>query len=132
MPTIPGLKPWNIGYLTGKSKKDYGKDMQAFIDHPDWIIQDGESRDEFEQERAHPLLIEAIQLGEEGDPPIIIGHSSIIHALNHLLRGDGHEIAVKPGGVVEIYEDHGEIDMRAVFKPGKDDSSYATKQQASS
>src|ERR1022692_3433188 len=105
MPAIPELKPWNIGYLTGKPKKEYSDDMQYFIDNPGEVIQDGESRDQFEHNRVHPLLIELIEVGLKGEPPILIGHSSIIHALNHLLIGEAGDIAVKPGGVVEIFED---------------------------
>lgn len=126
MPPVRGLRPWNIGYLTGKDKKQYGKDMETFITHPDMTPQDGESRNEFEAGRIKPLLAEGIEMGLTGRPPIIIGHSSVIHALGHLLYGEHeNEVAVKPGGVVEVYLDGDEIKSRAVLKPGKDDSSFA-------
>jgi broad specificity phosphatase PhoE len=129
MPPVRGLRPWNIGYLTGKEKKIYGKDMEVFINNPDMTPQDGESRNEFEAGRIKPLLAEGIEMGLVGRPPIVIGHSSVIHALGHLLYGEHEdEVSVKPGGVVEVYLDGDEIKSRAVLKPGKDDSSFAAGQ----
>lgn len=121
-----GLLPWNIGYLTGKPKDQYGKDMDVFIEHPDMVPKFGESRNEFEHERVFPLLLEAMHIGLTMGPPIIIGHSSVIHALGHLLYGDtGQEPAVQPGGVIEVYLEDGEVKEEAVLKAGKDDSSYS-------
>lgn len=130
---IRSLRPWDIGYLTGKDKKKFEPDMKVFIDNPEMRPQDGESLAEF-QSRINPLLIEAIEIGLVGKPPIIIGHSSVIHALAHLLWGNGHPmLAVKPGGVVEVFvTDKGEIDARPIFKPGKDDSSFAGSKQPTS
>lgn len=120
------LEPWRIGELTGKDKKKFGPVMQYFIDNPKEEIPGGESRYEFEQERIRPLLVEAIEMGLEGPPPIIIGHSSIIHAAVNMIDGEGNKIiAVKPGGIVVIYLEDGEIKIKAVFKKGKEDSSYA-------
>jgi broad specificity phosphatase PhoE len=126
MPPVKGLRPWNIGYLTGKDKEKYGKDMKAFIDNPDKKIMKGETRNEFEAGRMKPLLAEGIKMGFKGAPPIIISHSSAIHALSHLVNGeDGEHVSVKPGGIIEVYLEDGEIQLRAVLKPGKDDSSFA-------
>lgn len=123
---IPDLRPWDIGYLTGKDKKQYAPDMKVFIDNPEMIPQDGESRNQF-FDRVQPLLINAMEIGLHGEPCVIIAHSSIIHALAHFLWGDNHKpLAVKPGGVIEVFVNKkGDIDARAIFKPGKDDSSFA-------
>ena len=127
MPPIKGLRPWNIGYITGKDKKKYGPDMEAFINNPDMEIKNGETRNEFEAGRIKPLLAEAIKMGfEKGRPSIVVGHSSVNHALSHLINGeDGKHVAVKPGGIIEVYLEDGEIKLRAILKPGKDDSSFA-------
>lgn len=128
MPAIKGLRQRDIGYLTGKDKKEYAKEMKFFIDHPDEIPKDGESTNQFERGRVFPLLIEGIEMGENGDPPIIVGHSSVIHALGHLLYGKNHKnLSVKPGGVVEVYIDKDEIQARPAYRAGEDDSSYVTK-----
>lgn len=130
---IRNLRPWDIGYLTGKDKKQFGSDMQVFIDNPEMKPQDGESLKEF-QARINPLLIEGIEIGLTSKPPIIVGHSSVIHALAHLLWGDGHPpLAVKPGGVIEVFVDKkGNIDASPIFKPGKDDSSFVGDKYPSS
>lgn len=130
---IHNLRPWDVGYLTGKDKKKFGKDVTIFVENPTMRPQGGETRNEFFN-RLNPLLIEAVEIGATHKPCIIVGHSSVIHALAHLLWGEGHPpLAVKPGGVVEVFlNDKGEIDARAAFKPGKDDSSFAGKAQPTS
>jgi broad specificity phosphatase PhoE len=127
--SIYNLRPWDVGYLTGKDKKIYGRDITVFVEHPDMRPQDGESRNEFFQ-RVFPLLINAMEIGLHGEhPPIIVGHSSVIHALAHLLWGEDHPpLAVKPGGLIKVFVDKkGKIGARPVLKPGKDDSSFAGK-----
>lgn len=126
MQPVIGLRPWDIGYLTGKPKQAYYEDMNWFIDHPDEVPERGESRNQFERGRVHLLLAEAIEMGEKAKPPIIIGHSSVVHSLSHLIYGEKHkDLAVKPGGVIEVYLKDGEIEARCVLKAGKDDSSFA-------
>lgn len=127
--TTDGLEPWNIGFLTGlpKNKENRAK-MDFYINNPSETPQGGESRRDFER-RLWPLLAEAIQIGWQQEvPTIVVGHSSVIHSLNHLMDGENHtEVAVKPGGVVEVYFDDGEIRHRPIFKAGTDDSSFDPK-----
>jgi broad specificity phosphatase PhoE len=90
------------------------------------IPQDGESIYQFEA-RTWPLLAAMVQLGwEQGVPCICVAHSSIVHTLNHLLNGhvDHAEVAVDPGGVIEVFFENGEIMHAAVFRGGNDDSSF--------
>lgn len=132
-PPLQNLRPWDVGYLTGKDKKVYGKDVTVFVENPDMRPQGGETRNEFFG-RINPLLIEAAEMGLHGIPPIVVGHSSVIHALAHLLWGEGHPpLAVKPGGVIEVFVDKkGRIDARPILKPGVDDSSFAGGKQPTS
>jgi broad specificity phosphatase PhoE len=125
---IQGFVPWDIGYLTGKDKKKYAKEMQFFIDHPDQVPDHGESEHQFES-RVFPLFAEAMHVGlEVGTPSIVVAHSSLVHAVSHMLYGPKHqELAVDPGGAVEVYIEDGEIKARAAFKKGTDDSSYSVK-----
>jgi broad specificity phosphatase PhoE len=127
MPPLKKLRPWHIGEITGKDKKAYGKVMEHFINNPDEKIPGGEARNEFETGRVKPLFAEGIKRGfEKGIPSIFVTSSSDIHALTHLIHGEaGEHIAVKPGGIIEVYLEDGEIKIRAVLKPGKDDSSFA-------
>lgn len=132
--TIDGLEPWHIGFLTGLPKNDENKTKMAFyIENLDKVPEGGESRRQFEA-RVWPVLAELIQIGwEQGLPCIAVAHSSIVHSLNHLLEGENHkDVAVKPGGVVEVYFEDGEIRHRAIFKAGTDDSSFESKQSPTS
>lgn len=119
----PGLESWNIGVMTGKFKTpENKKKMKHFVENPDEAPKDGESRHEFEQ-RVWPLLAEGIELGwKQNLPCIIVAHSSIVHSLNHLMQGESHEdLAVKPGGVMEVYLEDGEIFHGPVVKASKED-----------
>jgi broad specificity phosphatase PhoE len=126
--SIHDLRPWDVGYLTGLPKKEYAPDMVVFVENPDMRPQDGETRNEF-FDRVNPYLFQAIKNGLDDKPGIVVGHSSIIHALAHFLWGEGHPpLAVKPGGVIEVFVDKdGNIDAREILKPGKDDSSFGVQ-----
>jgi broad specificity phosphatase PhoE len=131
--TVEGAEPWNIGWLTGKPKTAENKKwIQYYDEHLSESPEGGESIYEFEG-RVWPLLVALIQTGwEQGTPCIFVAHSSIIHTLNHLLEGhkNHREIAVKPGGVVEVYMQDGEITHDAIYKKHHDDSSFATGKEA--
>jgi broad specificity phosphatase PhoE len=127
--TTPGLEPWNIGEMTGKPKTPENKiRMEHFIEKADEAPKGGESRNEFEH-RVWPLLASGIELGwKQGTPCIIVVHSSIIHSLNHLMEGENHEDkAVKPGGVMEVFMEGGEIMHEPILKASTDDSSLDPK-----
>lgn len=126
------LRPWDIGFLTGQDKDRYKDIMTFYVENPDERPEGGETRNEF-FDRVNPLLVEAMEIGIHNKPCIIVGHSSIIHALAHLLWGEGHPpLAVQPGGVVEVYYDKdGNFDARPILKKGKDDSSFADGQPTS-
>jgi broad specificity phosphatase PhoE len=125
--TIPGLEPWDIGpELTGSPKNAANKKkMDFFIENPAESPEGGESRFDFEH-RVWPILAEAIELGWHQEIPcVVVGHSSVVHSLSHLIEGESHkEVAVKPGGVVEVFMEDGEIGHRPIFKSGTDDSSF--------
>lgn len=128
------LKPWDIGYLAGKDKKKFAKDMEYYVEHPDKTPEGGESLSFFQHERIFPLLTEAMEIGlKQGKPCIVCAHSSVIHALSHLLYGEHHhkDTSVEPGGIVEVYYDKGEFQARAAFKEGHDDSSLSTNKVGS-
>lgn len=130
---IKSLMPWDVGYLTGKDKTKFGPDMKVFVDNPDMRPQGGETLNDF-SDRVDPLFMDAIEIGLHYKPCIVIAHSSVIHALAHFLWGDDHKpLAVKPGGVIEVFvNDKGDIDAKVILKPGKDDSSFAGGQQPTS
>jgi broad specificity phosphatase PhoE len=127
---LDGEEPWNIGSkLTGAPKNKTNQALMDFyVNNPDEVPEDGESRHEFEH-RVWPILAFLIELGwKNGKPAIDVTHSSVIHSLNHLLEGESHpRMAVKPGGVIEVYLEDGEILHRPIFKPGTDDSSFESK-----
>lgn len=122
-----GLEPWNIGFLTGQPKTAENEKLIKYFDtHLDEAPEGGESVYGFEG-RIWPWLAAFVQLGwEQGVPCIAVAHSSVIHSLNHLLVGHKNhkEIAVAPGGVIEVYMEDGEILHEPIFKQEGDDSSF--------
>jgi broad specificity phosphatase PhoE len=132
--TTDGLEPWDIGIMTGQEKTEEKKAVMSwYVANPDEIPEGGESRRAFEQ-RVWPLMADGIQLGhKQGVPCIMVVHSSVCHALTHLLEGEDHsDCSVKPGGVIEVYLDNAEILHRAIFKKGTDDSSFHDKHHPTS
>jgi broad specificity phosphatase PhoE len=123
------LEPWNVGFLTGQPKSEANKKkMEHFVEHPEETPKDGESLGDF-QRRVWPTLASGIELGwAQGVPCIFVVHSSVIHSFNHLMDGINHEEkAVKPGGVMEVYFEDGEIKHDPIFKEMDDDSSLDSK-----
>jgi broad specificity phosphatase PhoE len=119
-----GLRPWDVGYLTGEPKDEHIEEMQYYVENPSVQIPEGESLDQFHG-RILPLLMEAIEIAEgNNEPVLIVGHSSIIYALGEAVNGDPKSVLVKPGGVVELYVQDGVLGAAAIFKPGKDDTSF--------
>ncbi len=47
MEPMSGLRPWNLGKLTGKPVKEVTPEMKAFITHPDEPVPGGESLNDF-------------------------------------------------------------------------------------
>jgi broad specificity phosphatase PhoE len=131
--TTPGLEPWNIGVMTGAFKTPKNKEkMEHFITNPEDAPKNGESLREFEH-RVWPLLASGVELGwKQGKPCIAVVHSSLIHSFNHLMQGVNHEDkAVKPGGVVEVFMEDGEIFHEPVFKAATDEDSSLDPKNAS-
>jgi phosphoserine phosphatase len=131
--TVAEMEPWNIGWLTGQPKNAENKKwIQYYNEHLSEAPEGGESIYEFEG-RVWPLLVAMIQTGyEQGVPCVCVAHSSIVHTLNHLLVGHQNhkEIAVKPGGVIEVFMQDGEILHEAIYKKSSDDSSFAKGKEA--
>lgn len=125
---IDGLEPWDIGVLTGQPKNEENSKLIKYFDtHLSEAPEDGESIYHFEG-RVWPVLAALIQLGwEQGIPCVVVAHSSVVHTLNHLLVGhfNHKEIAVAPGGIIEVYMENGEILHEPVFKQEGDDSSFS-------
>jgi len=119
-----GLRPWDVGYLTGEPKDEHVEEMQYYVEHPDVQIPDGEGLNEF-RDRVVPLFREAVEIAiGNGKPVLIVGHSSIIYQLGVEVNGDAKSVLVKPGGAVELYIQNGVLGAGAIFKPGKDDTNF--------
>src|SRR5258708_2364046 len=102
----PGLLPWNIGYLAGKSRAKYGAELQSYIDDPDRVIKDGETLNEFKR-RIGDILYRYIAQASYQQPIVLVTHSSVVRAAHSVLDPDwedqlGVDDIVEPGGIVAV------------------------------
>lgn len=113
------LRALDIGDFSGtKRTPDSEAELQQYLDDPDCQIPGGETLNNFKS-RVRPCIREAVDLFMDcGYPPLIVGHSSIIHETGDMLHGDHKSILVHPGGVVAIYMDKdGKIGAEPIYKP---------------
>lgn len=115
---VDDLKPWHLGVLSGKSRKDNAETLNYYIDHPDETIEDGESLDNF-RERSFSVFDQLT--GNENGLVLVVGHTSTITALNQWAddnytgRPEIDDESVKPGGVCGLFKDNGEYKIEVVF-----------------
>jgi bisphosphoglycerate-dependent phosphoglycerate mutase len=115
----PDLRSWNTGYLSGLKKSEHQRDIDFFQNHPDKVIPNGESLDQFKQ-RIRPRIKNSILKGiKEGIPSITFLHSSGIHELSNMIYGDHSYIKVRPGGAVGVYKHGNKLTVKALIKDSK-------------
>lgn len=105
----PGLLPWNIGYLAGKSREKYSGELQSFIDNPERVPRDGESLAEFKR-RVEDIVMRYLAQATYQQPVALVTHSSFIKASHSILDPDwedqlGVDDIVGPGGIVAVCVD---------------------------
>jgi len=117
MHATPNLRAWNVGVFSGKPKNaENVAAVEHYVDSPDEQIPEGESLNEFKQ-RVRPAIIEALKLANHnGEPGLLVVHSSIIHEISSMFHGDHEMELVEPGGVVAIYYDGKTAKSEAIFK----------------
>lgn len=124
---LDGLRPLNVGYLSGEKKSDHEHVMDYFQKFPNEHIPMGDSIQSF-RERSQPAIKQVLAFGMKNEvPPLAAVHSSIIHEVNHMLTGDHMQTLVKPGGLIAVYHhpDFG-FKIKALLHPstGASDSKY--------
>jgi len=123
---LPGVKcfgteslwPLNVGEFSGKPKDGENQSkMDWYIAHPSVPIPGGESLNQF-QGRIRPCIMEALEIANKsGKPVLCVVHSSVIHVVSTMFEGHHSKALVKPGGVVEVYTENGQIHARPLLKP---------------
>jgi probable phosphoglycerate mutase len=102
-----GLISWDLGFLSGKDKDEYGDVLDYFVDNPTKKVPEGESLDDLEN-RTFEFFKAALK---EDELTIYVSHTSNIITVENLIRGnhDGRpesgETSVEPGGAVGVYVD---------------------------
>jgi probable phosphoglycerate mutase len=114
----PFLRALNVGKFSGQKRTPESEaELQTYLDDPDCKIPDGESLNEFKG-RIHPCITEAIDLFcQSGIPPLVVAHSSIIHEVGAMLKGNHKGVLVEPGGAIAIYFNGSKLDVEPIFKP---------------
>ena len=108
----------NVGDFSGQPKNaDNQAKMDWYVDHPSVPIPGGESLGEFKN-RIRPCIMEALEIANKsGEPVLCVVHSSVIHEVSAMFCGDHKSALVKPGGIVEVYTENGQIHARPLLKP---------------
>jgi broad specificity phosphatase PhoE len=98
---------WDLGFLSGKDRDEYGPVLDVFIDNPKLPVPGGESLDSLEQR-----LYEYFEKELKKDKlTLYCTHNSNIVTLETLVAGDkvgrpeSSETSVQPGGSLGIYVD---------------------------
>ena len=113
------LRALDIGEFSGQKRTPTSEaELQTYLDKPECNIPGGESLNDF-RSRVRPCIREAVDLFMDcGYPPLIVGHSSIVHEIGAMLSGDHKSLLVHPGGVVAIYMDKdGKLGAEPIYKP---------------
>lgn len=113
------LRALSVGEFSGKERNKENTDaLEVYLSDPDSVIPGGESLNNFKG-RIDPCIMEAVDLADhEGVPVMLVAHSSVVHQVSSLLRGDHKACLVEPGGVVAIYRDKsGKLAVEQIFKP---------------
>jgi alpha-ribazole phosphatase len=112
------LWPLNVGDFSGKKKDAENQaKMDWYVEHPSVPIPGGESLTDFKN-RIRPCIMEALELANKAGAPVLcVIHSSVAHEVSAMFEGHHHAALVKPGGVVEVYTENGQIHARPIIKP---------------
>ena len=121
------LRALNVGDFSGQPRnKENEAELQKYIDDPCCCIPGGESLNDF-RARVRPCIQDAVDLYMDcGVPPLIVGHSSIIHEVGAMLHGEHKSVLVEPGGAIAIYfNGKGQLAAQPIFKPVRSVGSQA-------
>jgi len=112
------LWPLNVGDFSGQPKDDKNQaKMDWYVDNPSVSIPGGESLNDFKS-RIRPCIMEALEIANKSGAPVLcVVHSSVIHEVSTMFEGHHSKALVKPGGVVEVYTENGQIHARPILKP---------------
>lgn len=116
-----GLISWDLGFLSGRDRKEYSSILDLYVDNPKMKIPSGESLDDLEQRTFEYFEKEL----KKDKLTLYCTHNSNIVTLESLIAGDragrpeSSETSVQPGGSLAVYvDDSGEYSTEVIF--GKD------------
>lgn len=115
------LLPWNIGKLSGQDRDEYREVLDHFIDHPDEVIPEGESLNDFADKIREAVEFFLYEARAEGIKAFVTHTSDLIQAENYVYGVGAHgrpegEDSVNPGGVIVIREKKDKLSTKSVFK----------------
>lgn len=111
------LRAWNLGKFSGQPKnKENLDELDYYVENPDEKVPEGESLNEF-RDRILPVLAECFEHATRVGTGFVVAHSSVIHEVGNQLYHNHKSLVVKPGGIIVIGIDNGEISGDRIFKP---------------
>ncbi len=112
------LISWNLGFLSGKDRDDYGPILELYVDNPKLTIPDGEPLVDLE-DRTFEYFDKELK---KDKLTVFISHNSNIVTLESLIAGDkvgrpeSSETSVQPGGTMAVYvDDSGKYTTEVLF-----------------
>jgi probable phosphoglycerate mutase len=122
----PLIRAWNLVKFSGQPKnKENLQELEQYIQDPDKVVPEGESLNQF-RDRILPVLAECFEHATRVGVGFVVAHSSVIHEVGNQLFGNHKSLVVKPGGIVVIGFDNGEITADRIFKPLRNDEGAAS------
>jgi len=113
-----GILSFDVGFLGGKNKEDFGEILTYFIEHSGSVIPDGESLEDLEQ-RTFEFFEKELRSDKL---TCFVTHNSNIVCLQNQIEGnksgipESDEVSVKPGGTMGIYVDSdGKYSVEVLF-----------------
>lgn len=97
----PNLRPWFVAGFTGKEKTpERMAEFKNYIDHPDLVIPDGESRNQFETRIQ--IIFQYLACPYNALPTVFFIHNSVIKGVMGI---PNVKEACSPGGIVKVTMD---------------------------
>src|SRR6266496_1036712 len=117
------LRPWDVGWFTGKDSELYKEQFKEFLKHPAREIPDGESLAEYAA-RMHKALEKYVAFARENGPTLLVCHSRNFSQFKKQLENKNEFDKpeewdkVCEGGIMTVLDEDGELKVEIVFNRG--------------
>jgi broad specificity phosphatase PhoE len=113
------LNALDVGKFSGQPRTEQSiQELHHYIKNPNIPIPEGSGSLNDFKNRVRPVFKEALEVAlNQGQPILIIGHSSIVHEAGDVFANDHTHALVEPGGVAAVYISKGRLGIEPIFRP---------------